>query len=133
MIRRARLTHSGHPYAVEPETLRVDDRGPRSFDGQTIYGISVQAFWFKGRAGTPTANVGDLWGNQVGGPVPTLEGFLAAMDTRYGGACRARWDGTSLWGPSQPAKIEEALAFLCPALDAYPAIPAGYEGWWYAR
>lgn len=136
MIRRAKLTHSGYPYAVRPETFKVRGR-PRDLDGKIIYSMSVQAFWFKGKVASPTANMGELWGSEVLPPdetAPDLERFLTEFDTRYGGACSARWDGQGLWHQQLPIESEQAaLALLRPALEAYPEPPAGYEGWWYAR
>jgi hypothetical protein len=98
------------------------------------YQVGVDAFWFRGKAGRPTAHRGTLWDSLSGGAQPPdLAEMLARWDGRYGGNCIARWDGTRLWGPDTPEDIEAALEFLRPALDAFPAIPAGYEGWWSLR
>jgi hypothetical protein len=129
VIRREKFTHSRAPYAVALDTFKVREAGTRP-DGSTFYSVRVSAFWFRGRVSKPTANLGHLWDV---GDFPTVEALLAGWDGRYGGACEARWDGTSLWGPDRPEDIARVLAALRPALEAYPAVPDGYDAWWYAR
>lgn len=134
MIRRDRFTHSRYPYAIDPETFRFAWLSNRD-DGTTIYYGRVDAVWFRGKVTSPTANIGHLWDYMTvpAGTEPTLPGFLADWDGRYGGQCVARWDGTTLWGPTLPTVHTLALNMLSPILDAYPEIPAGHTGWWYHR
>lgn len=69
-------------------------------------------------------------------PPAGVNDFLARhTDNSGGGNCHARWNGTDYWGAHElgemdPAAIVRNLALLRPMLEAYPAIPAGYDGWW---
>lgn len=50
-----------------------------------------------------------------------------------GGKARARFDGVSLWHDGLDLyEYDRARELLVPMLINYPAVPAGYDGWWAA-
>jgi len=63
----------------------------------------------------------------VSDPVAVLS---ADLDGRYGGTTHARWDGVRYWGDEDVKEMQRFLGVLKPMLDAYPEVPAGYDGWW---
>jgi hypothetical protein len=130
MIREDRFLISRRPYAVDLSSLRGDTaptpngRRPSSFDGR------INAVWFRRKQGTTAACIGTLWDLQYPTPADATAFLLAHEDGRYGGDCEGRWDGDSYWGNVTLTVQEQHLATLRPMLAAYPAIPAGYDGWW---
>jgi hypothetical protein len=132
VIRSARFLVSQRPYAVDLATLTGDqqERGDRiAFSG------SVDAVWFRRQGGTTRACVGTLklWSHYLPGRVDLGDPhdvLSADLDGRYGGDCLGRWDGERYWGAQHPDVIAAHLELLRPMLDAYPACPAPYDGWW---
>jgi len=103
---------------------------------------SVRAVWFARKKGVVRACMGHISDAQCvrsGGQAPaTALEFLAAYTSNRGADCVARWDGRSYWGAPErgamePAEIVRRLPFLTGMLAGYPAIPAGYNGWWGFR
>lgn len=130
MIREEKFLISRKPYAVDLGSLRISDVRTR-YDGATVYAGRIDAVWFRRRRGVTVACIGQLWDFQTGEPPTDAAEFLRRHDDgRYGGDCHGRWDGDRYWGAQQPDTIEQHLALLQPMLAAYPAIPAGYDGWW---
>jgi hypothetical protein len=130
MIRTDRFRISARPYAVDLPTLKVGDPYARH-DGTPVYRCLIRAAWFRRKGGRLSALAGTLWDHQ--GPAPADgRAFLTALtDGRYGGAAVARWDGSNLWAPQMHRDDQEAYyALLGPMLDAFPAIPDGFDGWW---
>jgi hypothetical protein len=125
VIRVEQFRVSKRLYAVKPETFL---RRPPM--GQRRWSISIDAVWFRRQDGRTRACYGTLYDHQDERP-ESFEQFLERFtDGRYGGDCLARWDGEKYWGSQTPAVIERDLALLRPALENYPAAPAGYVGWW---
>lgn len=122
LIKAPSAAPSRRPYAIDPAT----------FDGR-----AVQAIWLGRKNGATTISIGTLrfwW--QPGMPdEPTLEECIANCDPRYGGDCRARWDGKHLWVnpsfPLDPAAQVARAEQLAAALATAPDIPAGFTGWFH--
>ena len=133
MIREEKFIQSHAPYAVD--LYSFTPRGPDYRQAR------IRAAWFRRRRGS--------WGGELAtvacaGYIPeclitpepvTGADFLARMtDGRYGGDCRARWDGHNLWAPEMGEDERAAYkALLVPMLDNFPAIPEGWDGWWTFR
>lgn len=122
MIRDDRFVLSRRQFAVDLNSL--DTHSPRRR-------LEVTAVWFRRRRGITIACLGLLWDFQQRTPVDALEFLAAHDDGRYGGDCRARWDGKGYWGiDDRPEAQAENLALLRPMIDGYPAAPRGFDGWW---
>jgi hypothetical protein len=135
VIREDTFVQSHQPYAVDLLSFR-----PRDEDHTQA---TIDAVWFRRRRGG--------WGSSVEITTVACAGYLAeclltarpadgtdfmnlSADGRYGGHCRARWDGFNLWAPEMG---EDERAFykqlLVPMLANHPAIPEGFSGWWTFR
>jgi hypothetical protein len=122
--RTDRFVISKRPYAVRLDAFRPRGAGL----------VAAEAVWFQRKNGTTGACLGVLWGSVYEyDEMPSVRTWLDGLDTRYGGDCWARWNGTDLWAPGDWTAAQERQAFLEKMLDAYPAIPEGYDGWWVAR
>lgn len=122
MIEAAKFRLSDKPYAVDLGSYRLDGGG--------YGGGEIDAVWFRHRKGVTSACAGTLRDYQQPAQ-QTAAGFLAAYtDGRYGGDCRARWNGANLWSLADEAQRERYKALLVPMLAAYPAVPPGYAGWY---
>lgn len=139
MIKLAEFKISKRPYAVALDTYQVKASKLTYADGSTgteFYRMSVYAAWFRRRSGTTVACVGSLHtgkrADRFPDGLPDVHAFLVGFtDGRYGGDCYGRWDGTSYWGiDGLLDRQERNLAILKPMLANYPAIPAGYDGWY---
>jgi hypothetical protein len=107
-------------YAVDLESYRLSEQG----------GSYINAVWFRRRKGVTAACAGQLW-NYIRPRPQTAAEFLAEhTDNRYGGDCMARWDGSNCWSTVDEAQRAEFLRVLKPMLEAYPAVPEGFDGWW---
>lgn len=105
----------------------------------------IRAVWFRHRGGWRhpggghnVACMGIVWGQLESPPVDVGDFLARHTDNTAGGDCHARWNGTDYWGAPQyhamdPAAIVRNLALLRPMLEAYPAIPSGYDGWYGFR
>jgi len=129
MIRESKFFISKGLYAVDLDglgVLTVKDR-------VTIHRLTVPAVWFRRRRGVTVACIGNLW-DYVRDPKPvtTLDALARMTDGRYGGAWIARWDGESYVSehPQPPEAMQRHMSILRPMLDNFPAISAGYDGWW---
>jgi len=118
------LTHS--PYAVDLNGLTVKEHPVPS----STWDCQIPAVWFRRRQGRIAACVGHIWDCQGAAPASAVEFLERHTDGRYGGTCEGRWNGERYWGAQEPAVIEQHLALLRPMLDGFPAVPAGYDGWW---
>jgi hypothetical protein len=129
VIRVDRFLISDRPYAIDLDTLTVHEsvgaRGPYFTGG-------AEAVWFRRRRGLTVAVAGRLGGfGMTTAPADARDFFVKSTDGRYGGAAAARWDGSNLWAPQMHRDDQEAYyALLAPMLDAFPAIPDGFDGWW---
>ncbi|MEV2239609.1 hypothetical protein [Micromonospora sp. NPDC049891] len=128
MIRDDRFLISRRPYAVDLNTLTWRTRTQPGF--RTIHRGSIRAAWFRRRSGVTVACVGTLWDYQAEPTDDPLLFLARHTDGRYGGDCEGRWDGTRYWGAQNLDVMAEHLALLKPMLDAYPEVPAGFDGWW---
>jgi hypothetical protein len=128
MIRDTSFRISQRPYAVDLTTLRGGMQ-PRQ-DGGEYYQGRIDAVWFRRRKGVTVACIGTLWDLQDEKPADAVTFLERHTDGRYGGDCDGRWDGKSYWGTGTLDEQARHLAVLRPMLDAYPAIPDGYDGWW---
>lgn len=132
MIRDDRFLISQRPYAVDLATLtgKQDEHGER-----ISYSGSVRALWFRRQSGVTRACLGTLglWALNLPEPIDVDDPHAvlsADLDGRYGAVCEGRWDGEHYWGAQRPEEIEQHLGVLRPMLANYPALPAGYDGWW---
>lgn len=130
MIKLERFAISRRPYAINPDSLRIT-----SERGNCFSQVCVDAVWFRRRNGRTVAVFGVLrvLRDLRNGRMPcNAEEFLAAhTDGRYGGRAIARWDGSNFWAPRIPHDdAQKHQLFLAEMLDNYPAIPAGYTGWY---
>lgn len=130
MIREDKFLISRRPYAVDLGSLRLQHE-PAKGNSHEFWRGSIDAVWFRRRAGLTVACIGSLWDYQDVEPADG-EAFLRAhKDGRYGGSAAGRWDGSGYWGHQVTLDEQEAhLAILRPMLENYPAIPPGYDGWW---
>lgn len=125
MIRDDQFKISRRPYAVDLDSLRA----VQVYAG--TYHVTIDAAWFRRRRGVTVACVGHLWGVWKEPPPSDARQALAAMnDGRYGGECKGRWDGKRYWGSQIPDEISTHMDLLVPMLEQFPAVPAGYDGWW---
>lgn len=132
MIREDRFLISRKSFAVDLSTLTGSqhERGDRiAFSG------SVDALWFRRQCGVTRACIGSLklWSHYLPERLDLLDDHAvlsADLDGRYGGDCHGRWDGTGYWGAEDLDVQAQHLAVLRPMLANYPAMPAGYDGWW---
>ena len=75
------------------------------------------------------ACAGRLWDFQDDDPADALAFLAAHTDGRYGGHCRARWDGRNLWAPEMGEdERAEYKRLLVPMLAACAGRPAGAPG-----
>jgi hypothetical protein len=120
------------------KTLVAVDLGTFAFGDRDPSRGTLRAVWFARRRGVLracTGRISDLQPVPAGGRAPSCEEFLAAYTSNHGATCHARWDGKTYWGAPElgamePAAMVRNVAFLGRMLDGYPAIPAGYNGWW---
>jgi hypothetical protein len=99
---------------------------------------SVAAVWFQRKR---TAYNGPLRTAAHGGylnfwlrgaaPVDAIDALSKAGQHQYTAHCQARWDGSNLWCLEDEETRAEYKTLLVPMLEAYPAIPDGYSGWWH--
>jgi hypothetical protein len=133
VIREDRFAISHRPYAIDLTSLRgsrtntPNGWNPYYFDGR------IDAVWFRRKNGVTAACIGTLWDLQHPEPADAVQFLTQHDDGRYGGDCEGRWDGERYWGAQEPEVMEQHLAVLRPMLDAYPALPEGYDGWWTFR
>lgn len=121
LARLDKFAPSKRPYALKRESFRVN-----------IHGCAkVEAVWAGRKSGCTTASVGELWDY---GP-KTFDEFVATIDMRYGGTSFAKWDGDTLITPSGVTQKLHSryVEMLDAALNGFPAVPDGYEGWYYRR
>jgi hypothetical protein len=134
VICETRFLISQKPYAIDLSTVtgEQEQRGDRdtfNFSG------TCNALWFRRKDGITRACLGTLrlWSHFLSTPVDLADPHAvlsADLDGRYGGDCHARWDGERYWGAQEPHVQALHLTVLEPMLANYPAIPAGYDGWW---
>jgi hypothetical protein len=96
---------------------------------------SIDAVWYRRKDGQTRACLGTLglWSHNLLEPVDITDPISvlsADLDSRYGGDCMGRWDGTGYWGSERPDVQEQHLAVLRPMLANCPEIPRSYDGWW---
>jgi hypothetical protein len=127
------------PYAILHDTFNVNERWATytqpdgsSRRGETpYYSMTVEAIWFRRKSGVLTAHVGHLWDSSSDRPADLMAWIENDWDGRYGGNCRARWDGENLWAPGlswdAAAEVHDILAA---ALANFPEVPEGFDGWW---
>lgn len=126
MIREDRFLISRRPYAVDLSSLRTEP----SPGATSRWWCHIDAVWFRRRQGVTVACIGTLRDLQDTAPGDAAEFLARHTDGRYGGDCEGRWDGIGYWGAQEPDVIAAHLELLRPMLDNFPAIPAGYDGWW---
>lgn len=135
MKRVDKFVMSHRPYAVDLDSFRCKESPLRYPDGRTsmLYSLTVLAVWFRRKNKVTTAHIGTLWESSKE-PVSDAVAFLDSFDDgRYGGNCLGRWDGTGYWGAEDLDEQAKHLFILRPMLDAFPAVPDGFDGWWTVR
>jgi hypothetical protein len=132
VIREDRFLISRKPFAIDLATVT----GSQHERGDLIaFSGTANALWFRRQSGVTRACLGSLklWSHylprrlDLDDPQDVLS---ADLDGRYGGDCEGRWDGERYWGAQEPDVQEQHLAILRLMLAKYPALPAGYDGWW---
>lgn len=127
MIRDDEFILAHRAYAVDLTSLRLtEDRGQFG----PFWRGTIDAVWFRRRPSATVAYIGTLWDYQHERPADATAFLQAHDDGQYGGNCDGRYDGQSYWGNGTPDVRQQHLAVLRPMLDAYPAIPDGFDGWW---
>lgn len=128
MIREEKFVISHAPYAVKLDNL---DRETYHDQVQVHYRYSIEAAWFRRHGGITVACLGYLRTSKQEAfteAAPVLEHMT---DGRYGGDCKARWDGNNLWAPESTwEQMKTYEDFLRPMLENFPEVPAGFDGWW---
>lgn len=127
MKREAKFLMSHRPYAVDLGSLH---KRFRAREGGGYWDCRVVATWFRRRSGVTMACIGYLWDYQDVEPTTTEQFLQAHDDGRYGGTTTGRWDGEGYWGEQAPSAMQDDLDLLRPMLDAFPAVPEGFDGWW---
>lgn len=125
MIRATKLAVSRPMYAFDPNTFDPERR-------------SVAAAWFRRKNGVLVASMGLYHFFAPGLPEAqypdTYQGWVDLhVDNRYGGTHLASWYGMAILNSDQPVSEEESarrVEFLRGMLDGFPAVPAGFDGWW---
>jgi hypothetical protein len=117
---------SRRPYGLVRQTFKRRDN----------LGMTVIAYWLGRRNGRTTVSFGSVHMWWQGMPEsPTWEECLANIDGRYGGNCRARWDGESLWVAEEvpPQQYAEFVPMLDSVLRNLPDVPPGVDRWRWLR
>jgi len=132
MIREEKFLISRKPFAINLST--VTGRQAGGINAVTFSG-TCNALWFRRQHGVTRACLGTLklWSHYLPAPLDLNDPHAvlsADLDGRYGGDCEGRWDGERYWGAQEPDVQEQHLAILRLMLAKYPALPAGYDGWW---
>jgi hypothetical protein len=139
MRREEKFLISHAPYAIDLEGLRVTESyatytnpdGSSRRGDKPYYTMTVQAAWFRRKSGVLTAHFGHLWNSSSTRPADLMDWIKNAWDGRYGGDCRARWDGENLWAPEASwGQMVDYQDLLRPMLEKFPKVPAGFDGWW---
>ncbi|GHH57556.1 hypothetical protein [Lentzea cavernae] len=136
MIKMEKFLISKGPYAVDlasfnatwNETRWQGEPPPGAAKGS--WHCTIRAVWFRRRRGETVASIGTLWKSFREAPVTALEFLEQHVDGRYGGDAVGRWDGDGYWGNVSLETQQEHLKILRPMLANYPAVPAGFDGWW---
>ncbi|MBB3752471.1 hypothetical protein FHT44_004983 [Mycolicibacterium sp. BK634] len=121
LTRRDKFAASQSPYALDPNTFDVSERGLSS----------VTAIWAGRKNGRTTASFGTLVGEH--NKHASFEEFVAKVDMRYGGTYEGKWDGRTLITESALPELRrlELINLLDGVLSRFPLVPEGYEGWFY--
>ena len=121
LVRLDKFAPSKRPYALRRESFETTDWGY----------ASVEAVWPGRKNGRTTASFGHLGTH---GP-RSFDEFIEKIDMRYGGTSYAKWDGDTLITPSGVTQKlhQQYVEMLDAALNNFPAVPDGYEGWYYRR
>jgi hypothetical protein len=123
-------------YAVDLEAFARGESGDNG--AWEWHQFSVPAVWFRRKRAQyngpirTAACAGNLRSSVTGArPVDALDFLARFTDGRYGGDCIARWDGDTLWSLEPEDSRARYKNILVPMLAAYPAIPEGFDGWWW--
>lgn len=133
MIREEKFLISRRPYAVKLGTYQPESRlmWVMGKNSPSLYHRGrVDAVWFRCRAGVTVACAGELTAGTDGRVKDATEFLKQYTDGRYGGTCMARWDGERLWLDASLPHVNPYFGILQPMLENFPAVPAGYDGWW---
>lgn len=120
LVKLDKFTPSKRPYAIDLSSAK---RGYSS--------LYVDCIWAGRKNGRTTASFGTLNAYRV----ETVEELIEKIDMRYGGCSFAKWDGDTLITPSGVTQKlhSQYVEMLDAALNNFPAVPDGYEGWYYRR
>lgn len=124
LIQREKFTPSARPYAFRPSD---DEPFP-----------TMDAIWFGRKRGATIVTLGRYrFGDyRLGAVLPdTFEAAVAVTDTQYGGEWFWQWNGDSLLQNPKflldPQEAARTAEYLDAVLQAAPAVPAGFIGWFY--
>jgi hypothetical protein len=99
---------------------------------------TVAAVWFQRKrhqynGPMRTAACGGYLHRRVEGATPVDAVDMLSRPAVYShyADCLARWDGSTLWSLEDEDTRAEYKRLLVPMLEAYPAIPASFDGWWW--
>lgn len=129
MIRENEFKLHQRPYAVGLGSLDTSE-----VDNGSSVRATMRAVWFRRSGGVGrrrlNATLGLLWDYM---PLPAdVAQFMDRLDDgRHNVSTLARWDGSELWAPDATEKMRQGFRdILQPALEGFPAVPAGFDGWW---
>lgn len=120
------------PFAISGKRRYAVDLGSLVLETSTsgLTHAAIRAVWFRRKDRTTAACIGTLWNSFRAAPAGVADFLARSTDGRYGATCGGRWDSTRYWGAQEPGTIEAHLQLLRPMLNAYPEIPAGFDGWY---
>lgn len=132
IVKEEKYIASHNQYLLRPDSMVVTtpyERGARAH---------IEGMWFRARgAGRRSVSFGTLSVYVLDEKtLNTYEDFLREYRYgRYGGSPSAQWDGDALWTPSAVSlKLQSVyLDILVPALEGFPTIPDGWDGWYDIR
>lgn len=134
MFKTAGLKISRPMFAVNPDALSVPDAS----EGGMTRNCVVAAVWFQRKrvqfnGPLRTGACGGYLSRRVEGSAPVDAADMLSRPAVYGhrANCLARWDGSTLWCLEDEDTRAGYKRLLVPMLEAYPAIPPGFDGWWW--
>lgn len=127
MIRESELDLTRYPYTIELGSFRPDALMNR--EAPPVW-FRVIAVCFRRRDDATVATFGILYTKMEPPPADVHEFLRRYTYDGRGGEPFGHWDGDRCWGPrTVAAHVErEHMAVLRPMLDAYPAVPDGFDG-----
>jgi hypothetical protein len=135
VFRTADFRISKPMFAANLDAYSIPDRDK---GGMTRSTCVIAAVWFQRKrhqynGPLRTAACGGFLNFWMRGTAPADAQDVLSRTSRqdYTAHCLARWDGETLWSLENEETRAEYKALLVPMLEAYPAVPPAYSGWWW--